>query len=185
MTDNRVKTLALAAGGVVLATMLLRRDKDVTAGRESVSRSVTIRSDKQTLYDLFTAPQQLPRFFSGLAVVEELGNDKQLWTFEDDAPGHGRPVHIEIADRLPPLRFEWRTAPGAWFTGGGSMTLHDAPGNRGVEARLALWVSGPLVKTASAVHRLFGAAPAQVAKESLRRFKSLAETGEIAQAVSA
>ncbi len=57
---------------------------------------------------------------------------------------------------------------------------------RGLTSRLdwiGLAATGPGVQAVSAVARLFGGSVAQIARESLRDFKALAEAGEIPKAV--
>src|SRR6202012_2892058 len=78
--------------------------------------------------------------------------------------------------------FEWRTPPHAPYRGGGSLTFAPAPGDRGTQVRLALYLEGPGAHAIAAFERLIGRSPAQLAMETLRDFKALVEAGEIPQA---
>ncbi len=75
-----------------------------------------------------------------------------------------------------------RNAP---YRGGGSLTFAPAPADRGTQVRLELHLDGPGAQAIAAFQRLYGASPAQVAMESLRAFKALAEAGEVPKAVRA
>jgi len=147
--------LAVALGSFLLAGVLSsRKKKDVTADRARSSRSVTIRgTDARELHALWHRPEHLETFFRG--------------------------VPMEIVRDVPGQRFEWRTVRHRPFAGGGSLTFVPAPAARGTQARLALYLDGPAAPAVAAFSRLFGASPAQLAMESLRRFKALAESGEV------
>jgi uncharacterized membrane protein len=154
--DRRTTALALGIATVGVAFVAGRRRKpDVTADRAHSTRAVTIRAGAAELYTQWTAPEHLAEFHRG--------------------------VDVEVA-QTPGKRYEWRTVDRAPFAGGGSLTFLPAPADRGTEVRLALFLEGPAAKTHAAFARIFGAAPAQIAMESLRAFKSLAETGEVAKA---
>lgn len=158
--DNRNGALLLGAGAVALALIALqRRGTDVTTQRAHASRTVTIRAGAMRLYDLFRTPERLGKLAGGAAVEV-------------------------VADR-PGERYEWRTAPHGPFRGGGSLTFAAAPGDRGTQARLALYVEGPLAQALTKFERVFGASPAQLAMETLRDFKAIVEAGEVPRAVRA
>jgi len=178
MTVSPRAAAVAGAGALGVALLLSRRDRDVTSDRPRAVRTVTIRRDATELQRAFADPAQLPTFFRGVTRVEPVDATHQRWTFATGKPQR-RPVDMEIVDDTPGKRFEWRTVKGAWFAGGGSLTVAAAPGDRGTQVRLALHVDGRGAKAVAAFHRLFGASPAQIAMESLRRFKALAEAGEI------
>lgn len=161
MIVKRATTVALGIGalGLVVAA-LIRRSPAVTTGRARSSRSVTIRSDAQRLYGLWRASGELPDVYRG---------DRD----------------IEILVDEPAKRIEWRNRKTLPYPGGGSLTFAPAPGSRGVELRLSLHLDGPGAQAVAVFQRLFGASPAQVAMESLRAFKALAEVGEVPRAVRA
>jgi uncharacterized membrane protein len=160
MIDKRVATVALGIGALgVAAATLGRRSKDVTADRAHTSRSVTIRSDAQFLYELWCALGPLPELFGG----------------ERD---------VAIVTDQPAELLEWRNVHRKPYRGGGSLAFIPVPGGRGTEVRLSLHLDGPSAHTVSVFQRLHGGTPAQVARESLRRFKALAESGEIPKAVA-
>jgi uncharacterized membrane protein len=157
--EPRTRTLLISAGAIGVALFALsRRDRDVTADRAHASRTVTIRSNPNHLYNLWMQPEQQKRLFGE--------------------------TEMEIVDATQGQRFEWRTPQHAPYRGGGSLTFAPAPGDRGTHVRLALFLEGPGAHAIAAFERLTGRSPAQLAMETLRDFKALVEAGEIPQAQS-
>lgn len=174
---------AAGIGAVAVASYALRRHaRDVPAGRERVARSVTIRCDAESLYRRWRDPVQLPRFLHAVTDVETLGEDRMRWTMRATR----RALHweVRIVHDDPPRRLVWEATKGP-FDAHATLTLVEAPHGRGTEVRLALGVRGPAVAVTARAARIFGISPPQFAMESLRRFKALAETGEIPVAVRA
>ena len=64
---------------------------------------------------------------------------------------------------------------------GAGVTFREAPGERGTEIHVDLSSGTSRGKLGSAVERLRGSAPLAKAKDDLRHFKQLVETGEIAR----
>jgi len=160
MIDRRNTAIALGVATLGVAFATLRPHKrDRTEQRAHSSRTVTIRRDPQALYDLWRAPAHLAGFYHGL--------------------------EMQIVNDAPAVRYEWRTAARAPYSGGGSLTFSPAPADRGTQVRLALHLDGPGAHALAAFARLHGASPAQIAMESLREFKALAEAGEIPTAARA
>jgi uncharacterized membrane protein len=60
-----------------------------------------------------------------------------------------------------------------------TVTFQDAPGDRGTEIRVELGRAAPAGRVGELVQKVVGAAPLAKAKDELRRFKQLVETGEI------
>ena len=182
MTNRTATTLAVAAGAVGVAVLALpRRGRDVTDDRARASRTVTIRRDAAALYALWRDAQQFPQFFRGVRGIETSGAGRERWTV--DAAGRSALLDVEIVDDRPPTRFEWRVLGKAGLHAQGSLTLLPAPGDRGTQARLVVSLSGATAKATAAFARLFGASPPQIAHETLRAFKALAEAGEVPKAV--
>ena len=68
---------------------------------------------------------------------------------------------------------------------GGAVTFCEAPGDRGTEIHVDLGSGTSRGKVGSAVERLRGSAPLAKAKDELRHFKQLVETGVIARSEGA
>jgi uncharacterized membrane protein len=162
MTGKRAATIAvlgIGAAGIAIGSFA-RKPRDVTAERAHSSRSVTVRANAKWLYELWTSDGPLPEVFRGER-------------------------NVEIVAEEPARRLEWRNAKRRPIKGGGAVTFIDAPDTRGTEMRLSLYLEGPGSHATSAFRRIFGGSLAQIAMESLRQFKALAEAGEIPKAVRA
>jgi hypothetical protein len=64
-------------------------------------------------------------------------------------------------------------------TDGPDVTFTDAPGDRGTEIRIAVEPQLPVGKLGGVVEKAATTVPLAKAKDELRRFKQLVETGEI------
>jgi uncharacterized membrane protein len=179
------RALAFGAGAAAVGVafrLTQRGGRDVTADRVHASRTVTVRCDEATAYELWTAPERLPAFVHGLVSAERTGEDRQRWSF--DVLGRARSVDVEIVAASPPERIEWRFVPRGPLAGGAAVAVQPAPGGRGTEIRFSLHVEGPTAKAAALCARVLGSSPARFAAESLRALKALVEAGEIPQAVA-
>jgi len=160
MIDKRA-TVALGIGALGLAVATLsRKGADIASTRARASRTVTVRAEPGPLDELWRASGSLPEVFRG---------DRD----------------VELVVDEPAKLLEWRNRRRKPYPGGGSLTFAPAPGGRGTELRLSLHLDGAGARAAAAFQRLYGASPAQVAMESLRAFKALAEAGEVPKAVRA
>jgi uncharacterized membrane protein len=75
----------------------------------------------------------------------------------------------------------WEAAEHGDALEGASVTFVDAPGDRGTEIHVDLGSDGPGGPLGGIARKITGAAPLAKAKDALRRFKQLVETGEIAR----
>ena len=158
--DRRNTAIALGVATLGVAFAALRpQKKDVTEQRAHSSRTVTIRRDPRELYDLWRTPEHLAELYRG--------------------------TEMQVVNESPGVRYEWQTVAHSPYQGGGSLTFAPAPADRGTQVRLALHLDGPGAHALAAFARLYGSSPAQIAMESLRNFKALAETGEIPTAARA
>jgi len=140
--------------------------------------SVTIFRPVEELYRFWRNFENLPRFMRHLESVRTTNGNRSHWVargpldvrFEWDAE-----VITDATNEL----IGWRSLPGSTVDTAGSVHFSNAPGDRGTEGRVVLKYKPPAGKLGDAIARLFGAAPDQLIREDLRRFKSLMETGTI------
>jgi uncharacterized membrane protein len=179
---KRDRTIAMgataAAAGFALAFATRRRPRDVTECRARTQRTVTVRRDAAELHAMWR--ERFPEFFRGVSAVERTGEGRERWSVPSGK--RVRLIDVAIIDDAPGERVAWHAEKFGDYAAHGLVTFSPV-GARGSEVRLSLALDGPLAKTNAAFARLFGLAPAQIAAESLRNFKALAETGEIPKAV--
>jgi uncharacterized membrane protein len=91
-------------------------------------------------------------------------------------------VHAATTVNRPRDQVEdlWRrTGPGPDYGGDAEVSFKDAPGDRGTEIHVVLDRDAPAGALGAALQKVFGSDPLAKLKDDLRRFKALAETGEV------
>ena len=86
---------------------------------------------------------------------------------------------------MPGQRIAWRSVGSADIYNEGSVRFVQAPGGRGTEVHVKLRYEIPGGKLGEAVTRYFGEDPRQQLDDDLRRFKQVAETGEVVRSEGA
>jgi uncharacterized membrane protein len=128
------------------------------------------------LYRLWRDPARLAQIVGACAEVQPANGGLIHWR----ARGPLKQV-IEWASRYteeqPGRRLAWETAPGSGLRNRGEITFRPGPDGAGSEVRLSMQFEPPLgnIGAAETLHMI----PRGIAGQTLRRFKSLAETGEI------
>jgi uncharacterized membrane protein len=142
-----------------------------------VVRAVTINRPAAELYAMWRNLEALPHFMSHLVSVKEDGK-RSHWVARGPA---GRTVEwdAEIITEEPNRLIGWRSLEGSDVSTAGSVHFDPAPGGRGTEVRVTLKYDPPAGQLGSWLAWLFGREPGQQVREDLRRFKQLAEAGEV------
>lgn len=149
-----------------------------------LTASVTVVRPAREVYDRWRRLENLPLFMAHVDEVRTTGQGRTHW--RATAP-FGRTVEwdAEITDDRPGERIAWRSVDGAPIESEGDVRFVPAPGNRGTEIHVTLHYSMPAGKLGEAVARYFGEEPHQQLDDDLRRFKQLAETGEVVRSEGA
>ena len=146
-----------------------------------VGRSVTINRPRHDLYAFWRNFQNLPRFMHNIRSVAVIDNSRSHWVVE--APG-GKSVEwasIVTADEVGRL-IAWRSDEGASVRNSGEVEFRDSPDGRGTVVTVTLVYDPPGGSIGKAIAKLFQKEPKVQARQDLRRFKQLMETGEISTA---
>ncbi|BDP43440.1 hypothetical protein DAETH_34090 (plasmid) [Deinococcus aetherius] len=171
--------LMAAGGGWLLYRTLGGRQESQGGGALEGKRVVTVGGEADELYRIWRDPENTTRIMGHIAEVTPTDTNHAHWrmplpggrTFEWDAV---------IIESRPGELLRWQSMPGAELPNEGELTMRPAPGNRGTEVTLRMRFQPPpgLVPggPAGAVLRQL---PSLAVGDALRRFKSLAETGEI------
>jgi uncharacterized membrane protein len=149
-----------------------------------LAAAVTVGRSQREVYDLWRRLESLPQFMAHVDEVRTSGQSRTHW--RASAP-FGQTVEwdAEITDDRPGERIAWRSVDGAPIENEGDVRFVPAPGNRGTEIHVTLHYSMPAGKLGEAVARYFGEDPHQQLDDDLRRFKQLAETGEVVRSEGA
>lgn len=144
----------------------------------TVERSITVGAPADELSEYWRDPEQLTRIVGSFAEVTGAGGDRLRW---EARPPRGPSVTWEtkiVADE-PGEMLRWESVEGATIANEGEVRFRSAPSGRGTEVTLRLQFDPPGGRLGKAVVQRLDIVPATVAEKTLRRFKSLVETGEI------
>lgn len=165
--------LALVGGGVLYRAARRRGVGDV--GPLEAQRVLTVLRPPGEVFGVWQDPDSLRQALAPFADVTSTGPGQTRWVLR--LPG-GRMLSYaaELAEERPGERSRWHTRPGVEPAAEVELRLRPAPADRGTEATLFLRLGAP---GGALTRALGGPALGLAAQSALRRFKSLAETGEI------
>jgi uncharacterized membrane protein len=143
-----------------------------------IEKSVTVDKPAEELYRFWRNFENLPRFMKHLESVQTQ-NDTSHWvvkapagkTVEWDAE-----IHNEVENEL----IAWRSLENAEINNAGSVSFRRAPGERRTEVKVVINYEPPGGILGAKIAKLWGEEPELQLEDSLRSFKQLMETGEIA-----
>ena len=146
-----------------------------------IGRSVTINRGREELYAFWRDFKNLPRFMHNVHGVAITDQSHSHWIIE--APG-GKTVEwdSQITQDEPGRLIAWQSLEGASVRNSGKVEFLDSPDDRGTVVRVTLTYDPPAGAVGKLIARLFQKEPKVQARQDLRRFKQLMETGEIATA---
>ncbi|APR78604.1 cyclase/dehydrase protein [Minicystis rosea] len=146
-----------------------------------VTKSVTIGRPRAELFGILRRPGLAARLVKDAERVQLLPGvaGSAHWTVRGRLGLRLTGVAETIAE-IPDQLIAWRSPPGASVPNAGSISLADAPGDRGTEVKVVLAYR----LRGGALGRLLGKlvwlAPAELVRGALRRLQQLVEAGEIA-----
>lgn len=143
-----------------------------------VRRSITIRRAPDELHHRFRDPRQLAQIMGHFADVAPTGEGAMHWKIRTPL---GKAVEWKttmIEERQGEL-MRWRSTEDASVPNEGALSFSPAPRDFGTTVTLHWRFQPPLGPLTGPLEKLLGSAPRVLAGVALRRFKSLAETGEI------
>jgi len=146
-----------------------------------IGRSVTINRPRGELYSFWRDFKNLPQFMHNVHSVTIQDQIHSHWIIE--APG-GKTVEwdSEITQDEPGRLIAWQSLEGASVRNSGRVEFLNSPDDRGTVVRVTLAYDPPAGAIGKLIARLFQKEPKVQARQDLRRFKQLMETGEIATA---
>jgi uncharacterized membrane protein len=158
-------------------------DEDLSPhkGDVLVGRSVTIDRPREELYSFWRDFKNLPLFMGNVHRVEILDECRSHWVVAAPA---GKTVEWDslIVDDQSGSLIAWRSAEDAGVRNSGKVEFKDSPDNRGTVVTVTLVYDPPAGAVGKLIAKLFHKEPKIQARQDLRRFKQLMETGEVATA---
>ncbi len=148
-----------------------------------IGRSVTIDRPRQELYAFWRDLERLPLFMQNIKSVSVTDAVRSHWVV--DAPA-GKTVEWDstITADEPGRLIAWRSEEGASVRNSGQVEFRDSPDGRGTVVTVTLTYDPPGGRIGKMIATLFQKEPKVQARQDLRRFKQLMETGEISTAAA-
>ena len=146
-----------------------------------VGRSVTINRPREELYAYWRDFNHLPQFMHNVHKVTIQDRSHSHWTIEAPA---GKTVEWDsrITQDEPGRLIAWESLEGASVRNSGRVEFLDSPDGRGTVVRVTLTYDPPGGAVGKLIAKLFQKEPKVQARQDLRRFKQLMETGEVSTA---
>ncbi|MEV4789336.1 SRPBCC family protein [Streptomyces tuirus] len=186
--DGRGLGRTVAATAAVTAITATDVYAAVTRTRRSspmeLTAATTVTRSPDEVYTLWKDLERLPEFMVHLDEVRVTGPRTSHW--RAGAP-FGRTVEwdAEITQDVPGQLIAWRSVEGADVDNSGEARFVPAPGGRGTEIHVSLRYDLPGGPLGQAAARYFGEEPHQQLDDDLRRFKQIAEIGEVVRSEGA
>jgi uncharacterized membrane protein len=143
-----------------------------------IEHGVTVMRPAAELYAFWRDPANVPRVVEFIESVETVSERTAHWR----ARGPGG-ITIEwdaqIINDIPNELLAWKSVGVADIPNAGSLHFRPAPNGKGTEVRLVVEYEPPAGHLGAWVAQLVKQNPEEQLRTALRRFKQLAETGEV------
>jgi uncharacterized membrane protein len=144
-----------------------------------VQRTLTIGATPDALYRLWQEPETLNRVMGHAGLVTANADGSHHWEIPGPL-GRTWAWDTRITTERPGELIRWESTPGTAFSNAGEIRFRPGPPDWGTETTLHITFRLPGgIPGEGAVLKLMNPAPQLLLGQALRRFKSLAETGEI------
>ena len=152
--------------------------KQSKPARSLLAQAVTIDRPAQELFDYWRDFSNLAQFMENIIAIEVRDNRRSHWTVKAPA---GKTVEWDalVTHEVPGREISWQSAEGADVANSGKVEFKGVPG-RGTVVTVTIAYDPPAGVVGKLVAKVFQREPNIQARQDLRRFKQLMETGEIA-----
>ena len=176
--------LAVMAAGVALVTrgatnLPLRRLAGIAMGRRAINlqKTINVAASPETVYELWTNWEHLPRFMTHVQEVRDLGEGRTHWVVS--GPAGARLEWDAVVTRAErPQWLAWRTEPGSPVQHAGSVQFEPFADGTRVTVRMSYDGAGGI---GHALATLLGSDPRRQIEEDLARMKSFVEQKALPQ----
>jgi uncharacterized membrane protein len=143
-----------------------------------LTQSITVGRTPEELYRLWLAPGTLAQAFAHFSEIESAGDGTSRWRVQ--GPLRQRLEYsTRVVEQREPELVRWESEPGSGPGLKGAVSFKRAPADWGTEVSLHMSLQPPAGRLGVMLAKLLGPAPKLLVQKGLRRFKSLAETGEV------
>lgn len=142
-----------------------------------VERSITIEKSADELYRFWRNSQNLTQIMGDLGEVTETSHGITHWIVQ--GPLNSRiEWDTQIVEERPGELIRWKSVDGSQLSSEGSVRFRSAPRDWGTEVTLHFRFDAPGGTLGNRAVKSFSIIPRLLVERALRRFKSLAESGE-------
>jgi uncharacterized membrane protein len=145
-------------------------------GAMHVKAAITVRKPREEVYRFWRDLENLPSFMGHVESVETNGDGRSHWKVKAPA-GASVEWDAEVVEDRPGETLVWRAIEGSGVQNAGAVRFLDAPRDQGTEVHVEFDYGAPGGRLGEAIAKVFGEEPTQQAKDDLRRFKQVLETG--------
>ncbi len=144
------------------------------------ARTVTINLPRAEVFAFWRDFTNFPAFMENIVAVEVLDGQTSHWVVA--APG-GKTVEWDshITEEIENELIVWESAPDADIKNQGRIEFRDGPPGRGTEVSATIVYDPPGGEIGKMIAKLFQKEPKGQARQDMRRFKQLLETGEVSR----
>ena len=181
---NRAFATAAVVAAITAADMSAslrsRQSRPLLTTRQDayLAASVITSRSREECYSFWRDLSNLPKFTRSLESVNAINDRRSHWVLRGPLRSSWEWDSEITTDRSGEC-IAWKSVEGAQIRQAGMVSFDSAPGGRGTLVRLSLHYQPPAGGIGVSVAKLFGSDPRSEAREDLRRFRQLIETGEI------
>lgn len=176
--------VALAGGALLYRGLQGRTSRRAATGDQArghfieLEHTLTVGRPAEALYRLWREPFTLNRLMAGFAEVTPTDGDGRHWELREPL---GRTLSFDsrVVEDRPAELIRWESTEGSAVKTQGWVRFRPAPADWGTEVTLHVAFSPPGGPLVEALAQRLRAIPGLRVMTALRRFKSLAETGEL------
>lgn len=163
--------------GVNTAELLNGQRSGQAAETPEFKSSITVEKPVDELYRFWQDPQNLSLVMEDNTQVTPTASGHMHWIVEGPL---NRSIEwdTQVVEERPNELIRWRSVPGATIPSEGWVRFRPAPRDWGTEVTLGFSFDVPGGALGNKAGQLLGFVPRILVEQVLRRFKSLAETGE-------
>jgi uncharacterized membrane protein len=143
-----------------------------------IEHSLSIQRPAEELYAFWRNVANLPRIMRHVDSIEVIDERRSRWVFESPT-GAKLAWDVEIFNERQPELIAWRSLPDSEVDTAGSVHFKPLSHGRGTLLTISMKYDPPGGKFVAALAGIFDTDLEARIKEDLRRFKNLAEAGEI------
>lgn len=146
--------------------------------RAEIEHSITVEKPAQELYRFWREPGKVSQILGDLVEITEVNGDRRHWQVRGPFT-RGGAWDVQIVEDRPGELLRWQSRGATRLPKEGSVSFRPAPEDWGTEVTLRFRFDRAVRIPSSRTAKLLNMGPKVFAEKVLRRFKSLAETGEV------